>query len=124
MWKNQRIFIVLLAIIMVTTFLTGCNANSVKFEGVNSKKFTKDLTSLRGVVLDSLKSQEYKEDDVDKILDKMNTEKYTKKLSDKEQLLLQKINVSKSDLKNDLNDTGMISDRTYSDMNWFLQLSE
>lgn len=124
MKKGKRVFIVLLIIAMVAMLFVGCNSNPVKFNGVNSKKFTKDLTSLRSVMLDSLKSQKYKEDDIDKILDKMNAEKYTKKLSDKEKSLLQKINVSKSDLKSDLKDTGMISDRTYNDMNWFLQLSE
>lgn len=122
---NKKIILMLILVLCVSIVFTGCGNAKVTFEGIESKKLTKDLTQLRSLVIDSIKDKEYKEDEINEILSKINDKKYQEKLNVTEILLINNINGCKEDIKYDLNNGNrLLTNATYEKINWLLQATD
>lgn len=105
--------------------LVGCNSDGVAFENVENKKLTKDLNELRGLMAESLSTSEYKEEEINDILTKINTNKYQKKLNPIEVLLIKDITDIQGTIKQELTQNHkVITWASFEKMNWLLQADE
>lgn len=77
---------------------------------------------MRDLVIESMQKDEYQENKIEAILDKIRDEEYQKGLSIDETILINKINKSKRDIEYDLT-TGdrKITSSTFDDINWLIQ---
>ena len=122
---NKKMILMLILVLCVSIVFTGCGNAKVTFEGIGSKKLTKDLTQLRSLVIDSIKDKEYKEDEINEILSKINDKKYQEKLNTTEILLINHINEFKEDIRYDLsNGNKLLTSTTYEEINWLLQATD
>lgn len=97
---NKRIILILISILLITTLLTGCQKKLP--DGIENKNFYKDLDNLLATMVKSFQTKTYKQE-IDDILEKMNTEKYRDTLNNYELSILDTINETVPDIKNDLN---------------------
>lgn len=119
--KVGKMVALLLMVVCTSMILTACGNRKVKFEGVTTKRFEKDLNKLRTLTLMSMREKKY-DTNIDDIIEKMNSIDYTKKLTTQEVIILANLNKSIDDFKKDLS-TGkkLISSYTFDDLNWLLQ---
>lgn len=85
--KNKRLILLLVLILSILLLLIGilggCGKKNLP-DGIESKTFLKDMDKLYDIVLKSESERKYYKEDIDKILDKMNEQKYQEKLNDYE----------------------------------------
>ena len=84
--KVNRRLILLLILVLIIGILVGCEEKLP--EGIESKVFLKDMNKLYGLVDKSVADRDYYKDDVDKLIGKMDEEKYLKKLNEYEKSIL------------------------------------
>jgi len=121
----NKISILILVFIIMSISLVGCNSDGVAFENVENKKLTKDLNELRGLMAESLSTSEYKEEEINDILTKINTNKYQKKLNPIEVLLIKDITDIQGTIKQELTQNHkVITWASFEKMNWLLQADE
>ncbi len=84
---NKRLNLILIAALIMGV-LAGCGGGSLP-SGVENKSFIKDMDKLYDLTLKSMSEQKYYENDINKILDKMSTSKYTNKLNPYEASMLE-----------------------------------
>lgn len=119
----NRIIVLLMIVVLGMVCLVGCRDKYyLEFEGVTSKKLEKDFNKLVTLIAKSASEQEYNEEDIGKLIDKINTPKYRKDLTLYEIGLIEMLNEPLEDLKNDLS-TGerIVKSTTLNKMDWLIQ---
>lgn len=103
----------------------GCHTQGVTFDGIENKRLTKDLNILRNLLVESVSTSEYKEEEISDILTKINNNKYQKKLSSIEILLIKDITDIQGTIKQELTQNHkVITWASFEKMNWLLQADE
>ena len=106
----------------IAVLIVGCRPK-IELKGVENRRFHRDLVKLREILLECLREDEYREKEINEIMNKMNKYDYKKKLNSIEIVLLENLNDSLDDLKYDLSDEdNAIMTSTYNKLNWLLQL--
>lgn len=118
---NKRLLLITL-VLCIAVLIVGCRPK-IEFEGVENRRFHRDLVKLRAAIIESMKEDKYKKDEIEKILSKMNNNNYKKKLNATELALLESLNEVEDDLERDIGDGDDIIDGKLLDkVNWLLQL--
>lgn len=118
---NKRLLLTTL-VLCIAVLIVGCRPK-IEFEGVENRRFHRDLVKLRAAIIESMKEDKYKKDEIEKILSKMNNNNYKKKLNATELALLESLNEVEDDLERDIGDGDDIIDGKLLDkVNWLLQL--
>lgn len=87
MIKVSKKLILLLVLALTMGVLSGCSGGLP--EGIESKTFLKDMNKIYDLSIISMSEQTYYKDDINKILDGMNGEKYKEKLNDYELIIFE-----------------------------------
>ena len=87
MIKVNKKLILLLVLALTMGVLSGCSGGLP--EGIESKTFLKDMNKIYDLSIISMSEQTYYKDDINKILDGMNGEKYKEKLNDYELIMFE-----------------------------------
>ena len=119
--KINKKLILMLILVLIVGVLGGCDDNLP--DGIESKRFNKDMDSLLMVVVKSLSTKTYKEKDISKIIDKMNEKDYMDNLNNYEISIINTINDILPDIKKELS-TGnhTIKSQTYERIKWIIDV--
>lgn len=121
----SRLLTLILVFIIMSVSLIGCHTHGVTFDGIENKRLTKDLNILRNLLVESVSTSEYKEEEISDILTKINDNKYQKKLSGIEVLLIKDITDIQDTIKQELTQNHkVITWTTFQKVDWLLQAEE
>lgn len=120
--KMNRRLILLLILVLAMSVLGGCSNDKLP-NGIESKKFFKDLNKGYELLLDSMANNTYYEDDINKLFGKMNETKYKEKLNVYEISIIESLNSNLDSIKKDLT-TGkkVIQNTTLKDIEWVFEI--
>ena len=117
---NRKIDL-LLVFVMIISISSGCSNGGNLPDGIENKKFFKDLSSTYGLILRSMGNSEYEEEKIAKSLTKLNNYVNDKKLNDYEILIVNTLNENIDNIKKDLTQGDkIITSKTLEEFQWLI----
>ncbi len=117
----KRKLALLLVFVIMVGILGGCSNGGNLPDGIENKKFFKDLSSTYGLILRAMGDSEYEEEKIAKSLAKLNSYVNDKKLNDYEILIVNTLNENIDNIKRDLTQGDKtIKSKTLENVQWLI----